>query len=283
MAVGLPQGMPYLAMIAHDAARMHHAQPLAHGYDPHARPYDAPPPAPHPPAHAVPGSWGRVPDPSQFSNLQGQPPQALPQRAGLYSRPAAVGEGGYGFLPPPPPQLPAEPPAASEASRFVPPRYLSTDGSLRDERDAAPRSTDPIIAPAGVARVASGANLAPIGASLSSRSSSVLDGAAPQVRVLQVHLAAFVSLGAAHALSGSTLAPIRSIPARGATPCCISRRHKSAGRKLACSSIVSGLCSVGVMCVLSGADTALISSNVGSRSGSIRVSCSMAEYSPLVQ
>ena len=71
------------------------------------------------------------------------------------------------------------------APRFVPPRYLMADLPLRaaEAERAPPRTADPILAPAGVARVPSGANLAPIGSSLhSSRSSSVLDGQAPPVR-----------------------------------------------------------------------------------------------------
>ncbi len=71
-----------------------------------------------------------------------------------------------------------------QAAPEVPPRFLSADGSARgpDAEADAPRAGDPIVAPGAVARVPSGANLAPIGSSLSSRSSSVLDGPAPQAR-----------------------------------------------------------------------------------------------------
>ena len=71
-----------------------------------------------------------------------------------------------------------------QAAPEAPPRFLSADGSARgpDPEADAPRAGDPVVAPGAVARVPSGANLAPIGSSLSSRSSSVLDGLAPQAR-----------------------------------------------------------------------------------------------------
>ncbi|KAK9843468.1 hypothetical protein WJX81_004284 [Elliptochloris bilobata] len=125
------QGVPYLAMMAQDMARVHHHAP--------------------PPAH-LPGA----------------------------------GEAGYPFAPPQPPQ-PLGPqqggPLDQGDGQPRSLRYLSSDGGLRGgdhEREPPSRTADPILAPAGVARVPSGANLAPIGSSLSSRSSSVLDGQAPQ-------------------------------------------------------------------------------------------------------